>query len=574
MTKLRCLAALVLGLVLHLTPNLALAAQGQGTYAIIDPYYSNDMTYLHNASLISCPQTPPATIQSPFCGPTNGTQPINGIYLKVQWCSFQLYYDGTSSPPASCHYYVNSSGVDTVNPDTQSPCNIVSGYTYDTCPVTTGSTGSVLYQALGYIVMINTARHAAGLSPLQISIGLESGQNVPLSYILSSSSSYVGYADQPVLMGGNLDCARLPNVWTNKYISGYDAAIDDLTSVINSYATGTPLKGTIKIVKVTPITSVTNEFDMAGQLIAVTPPTDPHTITGQGPKLFCTTSPSTGAGKWLNDYNALYVGASSLPDCTGYQYFAQATECVEGSAIGHVRATLKSMTIDLPLAVMSIPTNGNSILPEIDCGTGMTTTCKVEAAGDQYQVFYFFQYVTDLFSTTTVAYAAADYAYDHNGQTGAFALTNSQLSTSWTGLQLDPTNATYNFFSDASNPNNATCALNNTGTPHGVTYTLDGATFPVTGVLTGPGTLNGWQTQVLQGGNCSLPTGDSSPNTYYDYIMKSGWANPTVSGGNGLFIEVETDAAFDDISSCSAQLTLATTSLLANNPATAVCPYP
>jgi hypothetical protein len=352
MIRLRWLSSVMIRFMVQVMHQQAYAAQGQGTYAIIDPYFAGDLSKLQSASLVACPQTPPATVTSPFCGTAMNTQPINGIYLKIQWCSFELYYDGTGSPPASCHYYVtpngsNPVGLDTPNPDTESPCNTVSGFKYDTCPSTGTSAGSVLVQALKYIVLINTARRAAGLGNLQISIGLEAGQNVPLSYIFSGSgsSNYVGYADQPVLMGGSLNCARLPNVWTNTYINGYDSAIDGLISAINTYtdSSGTPLKGSVKIAKVTPITSVTNEFDMAGQLIAVVPPTDPHLTIGQGPKLSCTTSPATGAGKWLTDYkNDVYNSSTSLPDCNGYLSFAQATECVVGSSIGHVRATLKS----------------------------------------------------------------------------------------------------------------------------------------------------------------------------------------------------------------------------------------
>ncbi len=185
----------------------------------------------------------------------------------------------------------------------------------------------------------------------------------------------------------------------------------------------------------------------------------------------------------------------------------------------------------------------------------------------------------DLFSTTSVAYGAANYAYSHNGGSGSFSLTNTELSTSWTALQYDSDNPTANLFSDSANANNAiyqvTCTLNNTSTTSNLTtYKLNGVTYPSTGGLTGVGTVNGWQTQTNQGMYCALPSGSSSPSTYYDYIMKSGWSNAPGTGGNGQFIEVQSDAAFTDIASCAAQLTLATTSLQANNPATATCPYP
>lgn len=71
-----------------------------------------------------------------------------------------------------------------------------------------------------------------------------------------------------------------------------------------------------------------------------------------------------------------------------------------------------------------------------------------------------------------------------------------------------------------------------------------------------------------------MPSGSQSPDTDYDYVMNSGWSGPAGSGGNGQFIEVETDAAFTDIANCAPQLTLATSSLLHNNPITSMCPYP
>jgi hypothetical protein len=57
--------------------------------------------------------------------------------------------------------------------------------------------------------------------------------------------------------------------------------------------------------------------------------------------------------------------------------------------------------------------------------------------------------------------------------------------------------------------------------------------------------------------------------TQYDVILNSGY-----SSNNGQFIEVQTDAAFDDLSSCYSQLQNATAQILANTATGSTCPYP
>jgi hypothetical protein len=57
--------------------------------------------------------------------------------------------------------------------------------------------------------------------------------------------------------------------------------------------------------------------------------------------------------------------------------------------------------------------------------------------------------------------------------------------------------------------------------------------------------------------------------TQYDVILNSGYGSD-----NGQFIEVQTNAAFDDISSCYSQLQNATALIIANAIIGSMCPYP
>jgi hypothetical protein len=415
----------------------------QGVYAIVNPYSSTDAADLAAASGVACPQPPTSTIASAFCGTSLMTQsPIVGVYLRVQWCDFELYHSG-SSPPKSCHYIVspspNNMAFDITG--TQSTCNVdTSGYTdypFDTC------NSSVLYQTLQSLVMINALRKNAGLPKLLISVGMIAGAAAPLSYLLTAPPIPGTEAMPAGVNGTNGYCVRLPSPWTSSYISGYETAKEQLIHQINTYASGA-LSKSIKIVKVTPFNVASNELDMDGRYIFMPGGIDPTAPGGPyGTPISCPLrgdAINNGAGLWLSAYNSLYGttaqggtmhGPTGLyPDCYGYPSMSQGSECVLGSTVGFIRSYLKTTpdNVDMSATLIAIPTNGTTALPDVDCGVDGASGCSTAtSSNDQSKIYYFYDYIDHLFTSGTVAYTNASMAYAANGAIGTYSLAATQL---------------------------------------------------------------------------------------------------------------------------------------------------
>jgi hypothetical protein len=513
------LALLVAFIGLISQPARASAAY-QGTYVIIDPYNISNVAMLTSASAVSCAGGQAASLLSPFCGPTNG------ILLRIGWCSFELFHqtapDGGAYP--SCHYQVGfsagagSAGEQIFQTDRISPCT----GTYDIC---NGGHQSVLGSALALIVSINAMRAQGGLPPLNLAVGLAAGVWTPQTVL-----NAVGFVDVPDetntgLIGQN-QCVRLPLVWPQTYTTDYDDALQSLLTYIRNHFSGSP---NITILKVSGISADDLELEVPGRAQSLQAPADPGPA-GPGPLLSCS-STTPGAQTWLNAYTKAPNGSKT---------FSQANEWAFGTIVGFETAELANL--GLSNVLLSIPTTGASGFADVDCGTAGATACAVSSNSGNWPIYYLELYVDDLFNGG-LAFKAANAAYQ-GIHAGHFGLPPSGLSVNWTGLSVG-----------AIVPSQQVgCTLNNTNPTNAPTQKLNGQPVQILGA----GTTLGWQTQAQSGLLCA--TGQ------YQTIMNNGIAN------GGLFLEVETDAAFTDLALCSGYLSTALQQILALSPPTQ-CDY-
>jgi hypothetical protein len=490
----------------------------QGIYVVIDPYNPGQIGNLQTAATTACVK---GTTSSPFCGATNG------ILLRVPWCDFQLYHEVNNQgvPYPSCHYITSfaakgTSGVQTTSGDKVSPCD----GTYDTC---TGANGSVMGVALGYIKQINQQRAAAGLSPVLISLGMYAGSGTPESVLDS-----VGYVDVPTttdatLAASSFQCMRLPLSWSAQFISDYDQAFDQLLAYIKSQM---PDGINLTLVKVAGINSYDLELVMPGAGTFYAGPPDPGPA-GPGPALNCSKS-LNGAQVWLNAYQSQPVPGEN---------FAQANEAAFASIIGHQWATIAND--GLSNVTLSVATTNTQNFALVDCGPTETGVCFAASPSDGlYSTWYFYVATSDLFNGG-LAYQKAAAAYQA-ARAGAFDLTPAQLAVDSTGLSATP------YIAMTQQP----CNFNNKVKADAPTYRLDGGSY----LALGMGTVISYQTATNQGSECR--------SNSYNQALQNG-----ISQG-ALFLEVETDAAFQDSSTCYSPLSTALKQILAMPPPT-VCKY-
>jgi hypothetical protein len=488
------------------------AAPYQGIYVIVDPYTAATVADLKIAAQTPCVPGTPQTA-SPFCGAANG------ILLRIPWCDFQLYHvNGPQGPYPSCHYNVEYSngvgsiGVQNFNTDEISPC---SG-SYDTC---TGSSSSILGSTLRVIQQIDNQRAAAGLPPLQLSVGMFAGAGTPQTLL-----DEVGYVDINYNQTPNSPptqvCNRFPLAWKPQFTNAYLKAYDQLLGYINAQSP----PGTIVMVKPANITGADLEVQMSGQLTAAASPVDPGP-GGPGPALNCSQTIPTAA-TWLSAYNA-------APNAG--QNFSEANEAAFGTAVGHIWGTMQNL--GLGNAILSMATTGTNDFANVDCGNNGAGACAVKTGlqGD-FSIYYFQKYVIDLFNGG-LAYSSAASGYA-GVRTDTFALAPSQLAINWTGLATTP----------LASSQQIGCSLNNTNPADAPIEQMNSTNVQVLGV----GTVVGWQTYVSQGGLCAAGT--------YGQTLSNGIAD------GGLYIEIEDDAAFTDIAACSPYLETALTQILALSP--------
>ncbi len=515
----------VLALLLSAARPAHAAAPYQGIYTIIDPYLPASISLLQTAAQTPC-SSPTAQTVTPFCGASNG------ILLRLHWCNFELSHitNSAGQPIPSCHYFLQfsngygSPGVQIVSPDEVSPC----AGRYDTC---SGSTTSILGGTLAIIQRINVQRATTGLPPLILSVGMAAGVGTPQSVL-----NTVGTVDVPVPLppaaSGTAECGRLPLSWKPQFTHAYEAAYDELLAYI---ASRFPAGANVMVVKVANITGNDLEYQMPGQSAPVIMPTDPGP-PGPGGALQCS-SVIPGANSWLSAYNS-----QSLPGMN----FSQAAETSFGTVIGHLWATLKNDAFNQ--AILSIAVANGEEFANVDCGTSGDNVCSVQpqSVGD-WSDYYFQKYVQDLFDAGLSGRAAAT-AYATLRSDG-FALAPQQLAVNSTNLSQNSPQSLQQL----------SCNMNNTNPVHAPIETLNGGPVQVLGV----GSLVGWQTATNSGPLCAV----APPN--YGTIMQNG-----INDG-GLYIEVETDAAFTDIATCSPYLDTALTSLLQASPSqTCVYPHP
>jgi hypothetical protein len=269
---------------------------------------------------------------------------------------------------------------------------------------------------------------------------------------------------------------------------------------------------------------------MPGQAMLVPAPADVGQGSGPGPALNCQNN-QQGAQIWLNAYN-------QAPN--NNQNFSQANEAAFGAIIGHELGSLANL--GLQNVLISIPTTDSRSFAQVDCGISGTGTCSVHNGEGNFSDYYFELYVLDLFDGG-LAYTQAAAAYDAI-RSDTFSFAPTQLSLNWTGLSPTP------IVSSAQ----IECVLNNTSVANEYTFALDSQLVSVLGV----GTTLGWQTNINEGTECS--------SNAYGQTLRNG-----ITAG-GLFLEVETDAAFTDIAQCSPYLTSALSQILAASPPT-TCAY-
>ncbi len=516
----RGLVILCLAFVPLLRAGSAAATPYQGIYVLIDPYRQPDINDLKTAAKTECVEHTVSTA-SPFCGSASG------VVLKVNWCNFQLYHAVNSKGVAypSCHYTVNytdKSGrapVETPATDAISPCP----GTFDTCA---GTPASVLGTALGLIGTIDARRAAAGLAPLQLSIGLGAGASTPQQVLNSAGTVDVATNSSQDNNLGAEECVRLPLPWAASFTAAYDTALDTLISYVQTQLGS---DASITMVKPSAITATSLEILVPGSTAKFTTPADPGP-GGPGPLLSCSQTVS-GARVWLTTYNN---------DPVGSETFSTAMENSFGAVIGHAWGSLANA--GLTQTILSIPTNNATAMADIDCGVTGYSKCGVNPNQGNYTIYYFEKYVDDLFNggLSHVAAAAAYRAIRND----TFSLAPAQLAVNSTALSTSPLNQTPQ----------VECALNNTLPAHAPVDTLDGNPVQVIG----SGTALGWQTLFNEGGACSSGA--------YGAMLDD------AIGFGALYLEVETDAAFQDLPSCSGQLSAALGLITAAVPPT-VCQY-
>jgi hypothetical protein len=500
----------------------------RGIYVVLDPYRVSDLKRLQTAATTPCPTTETSVPSSTFCGA------VDGILLRFGWCAFEPDHTGVDTTSSSCHYVLGySKGVGSASVELQAvqtpfyvtPC----AQTYDVC---TKPSQSTLATALGYIAQINTKRAATLYLPqLKLSIGLAAGVWTPQS-VLSS----VGYVDVPHTKSATGDpaaeqCYRLPLAWEPKYVSRYEAAVDKLLSFILAEF---PKGANITMLKGPGITAADLEVGMPGRAKAGAVPTgDPGApYSGFGPLMNCS-STVPGAQIWLNAYNAAPVFSRS---------FSRAVEYSFGAIIGHEDATLLNNGLT---SLISLPTTGLDAFANVSCGISGDQACSVQPSPGNWSIYYLTEYVDDLFHGG-IAQTAAQNAFAAARPSGTFTMKPAQFAVNWTALSPSPIIA----------GNQIGCALNNTIVANEPTLTLNGLVQKIPGV----GSIIGWQTQTQSGGECSTASHNSYMTTLNNGI-----------GQGGLFIEVQSDAAFTDIKTCGADLHAASAALLAS--ALTTCHY-
>lgn len=524
------LVALLLASALSGPPAKA-ATPYQGIYTVIDPYNPPEIANLQSAAQTSCAQNQ-QQVTTPFCGASNG------ILLRIPWCAFQLYHvnDTQGQPYPSCHYFVGysgaigSSGVQLTLGDETSPCAGI----YDICA---GQTRSILGTTLRYIVQINKQRATAGLPPLLLSVGMFAGIGTPQAMFDANGYVDVPHSNNAINPQASEECYRQPLAWKAPFVTAYEQAFDQLLTYIQSqFPPGPSLNpANIVIVKPAGISATDLEVEMHGAAAYVPAPVDPGP-GGPGPGLNCqvvVNGANIGAATvWLSTYN-------QNPNAN--QNFSDAIESTFGGIIGHLWATLNNMGLGGTL--VSIATTNGDAFAEIDCGVSGASACSVQPlVTGQWSVYYLMHYIQDIFDGG-LAYSQAQAAYA--------ALRNDTFSLPPTQLSVDSTALSPNAITPLTQ---ISCILNNTNPAQEITMSLNGSPTPILGV----GTIVGWQTATNQGVDCA--TGS------YDTALQNGVQN------GGLFIEIETDAAFTYISQCSPYLTTALTNVMAV-PAAANCAY-
>jgi hypothetical protein len=496
------LALLAILMIVSARPARA-AAEYQGIYLIIDPYNVGNLRALQSAASVPC--TPAQqTITTPFCGA------VNGVLLRTAWCSFQLYHvnNPQGKPYSSCHYIVGyaNGGTSTTQhiaaTDTISPCTT----TYDTC---SGSTTSVLSASIAAIVQINASRAAAGLDPLRLSLGLYAGYGTPQTVLDSGGYVDVGHNSAVGNRTSTNQCVRLPLPWPAAFTTAYDTAVGQFVTYIE---TQMPQGANIAILKAAGNTANDIEISMPGRPNAIVTPTDSGPA-GPGAALNCS-STITSAQVWLSAYTA-----SPAPGLN----FSQAIETAFGTVIGYDAGLLANAGV--PNALISIPTTNSTVYAMVDCGVSGSSTCAESNSTGNWSVYYFEHYVIDMF-TGGLAHTAAATAYQAI-RSDTFSMPAAQLSVNWTGLSPTAVDTQVQI----------ACALNNTLAAYAPSTKLVGQQVQILGV----GTTVGWQTNTNEGSECQAGT--------YGTTLTNGTEN------GGLFLEVELDAAYTDISACSPYLT-------------------
>ncbi len=520
-----CWRVMVLvGLALAATAPLARAASPyQGIYTVIDPYSPINIANLQTAAATPCNSTGAQTI-SPFCGGSNG------ILLRIPWCDFQLYHvNGPNGQPyPSCHYTVQFSngygslGQQITIGDEVSPC----AGQFDTC---SGSKASILGESLRVISQINAQRATTGLPPLLLSVGIYAGIGTPQA-VLDSIGSVDVLGPLPPGATGIASCDRLPLAWVPQFTHMYEAVNDQLLAYIKSRF---PNGANIVMLKPGSISANDLEVNMPGLSNAALSPSDPGPA-GKGGLLQCSSTIPT-ATTWLNAYiNQPIPGLD----------FSQAIETAFGAVTGHLWGTLAND--GFPQAILSLElTNGNE-LANVDCGINGAGACAVmPLSAGQWGFYYLQKYVQDLFNSG-LSYQAAAAAYAKI-RPDTFSLSPAQLALNVTNLST----------STIASVTESPCNMNNTNPADAPTENLNGSQVPVLGV----GTVVGWQTLTGSGALCSQP----APN--YATALQNG------IGDAGLFLEIETDAAFTDLATCGPAITSALTQLLQATPPE-TCHYP
>lgn len=495
------------------------AAHYQGIYVVIDPYQEAQVLNLASAAQISC-KTVQQVVTSPFCKTANGT-PANGILLRFPWCDFQLYHvnNALNQPSPSCHYTtgfssgVSSAGVEQPWGDKVSPC---SG-TYDTC---SGHVHSVLGTALGYIAKINTMRAQGGLAPLLLSIGMNAGIGTPEAVLDSVGYFDVASTTDATLTPSSFQCYRLPVAWKTQFVTDYEQAFGQMMAYIKTQFTQSP---NIALVKVAGINATDLEIQVPGAATFYAAPSDPGP-GGPGPLLNCSQTLS-GAQVWFNAYNQNPLAGLN---------FSQANETAFGNIVGYEWATIANE--GLSNVALSLATTDGAAYAAVDCGANGASSCAIATPlSGNYSVYYFNLYAADLFNGG-LAYQAASTSYK-SIRNASFTLAPSQLAVDSTSLSPSP----------YVSVNDLPCNLNNKVRADAPVFSLDGNSVTFMGV----GSVISYQTSTNSGGLCA--TGQ------YKTAMQNGLNN------GALFLEVETDAAFNDIALCSPYLAPTLTAILAKS---------